>query len=416
MGKYSNEIKKIFENMSDTLSVILEEEKAIIAGGIISRIFSGRSTKDSDVDVYFRSAESLARTLYAIGGTENIVTDWTDKSIMIKSGKNGCIVQFIIIDYFENAFQIFDKFDFTCVMGAYDLGIEDEVSSCFVFHEDFMMHNAQRKLVYNPKTEFPVISALRVHKYEKEGYKISKNEFVKVLLSIMNLEIKSWEDAEKQFGKFYGTSLSGMITDELKEKEFSKELLLEIVENYSFTHDVKPPSGKTIYNWQEFVVQITGIKEKAYLWKNSYFTVSGDTWKRISDSEREFYHLVDKHNHFDFGGRVYKYVVSKPDGKFVSQYRTSFEYQIGVPAIDETNGLWFYYLPGIKVAKQVYGTNPDRVLVEFNLIRLKNEAYSPEVDGQAYELLPTKIFSKEEENELLEKSRSFTHFSENLPF
>jgi len=169
MGKYSNEIKKIFENMSDTLSVILEEEKAIIAGGIISRIFSGRSTKDSDVDVYFRSAESLARTLYAIGGTENIVTDWTDKSIMIKSGKNGCIVQFIIIDYFENAFQIFDKFDFTCVMGAYDLGIEDEVSSCFVFHEDFMMHNAQRKLVYNPKTEFPVISALRVHKYEKEG-------------------------------------------------------------------------------------------------------------------------------------------------------------------------------------------------------------------------------------------------------
>ena len=109
MNKYQNEIHKIFEGVSDSLGEILEEEKVIIAGGIISRVFSGRKTKDADVDVYFRSKESLARVLYGIEGTGNIVVDWTDKSIMIKSGKDGCIVQFVIIDYFEDAYKIYKR-------------------------------------------------------------------------------------------------------------------------------------------------------------------------------------------------------------------------------------------------------------------------------------------------------------------
>lgn len=413
MNKYQNEIHKIFEGVSDSLGEILEEEKVIIAGGIISRVFSGRKTKDADVDVYFRSKESLARVLYGIEGTGNIVVDWTDKSIMIKSGKDGCIVQFVIIDYFEDAYKIFEKFDFTCVMGAYDFGLGE--GGEFVFHEDFMIHNGQRKLVYNSKTDFPIISALRINKYEKEGYKISKNEFVKVLLSIMNLNISSWEDAEKQFGKFYGTSLSGMITDELKKESFSLENLLNVVESHTFENVSSPPSNKIIDDWQTFVIGITGLKKNAYKWKDYYYSMKDDgIFGRVLKTEN--YNLIDEHNVFncDFS-KVYKYVVKKENGKLVSQYKESFEYKIGEIAKDLSYGLWFYYLPGLINAKRNYGNNSNRVLIECELVKIKKEANDPGSDGQAFEILPLRIIEKEEEEKMLSAYKE-NAFNEYFPF
>jgi hypothetical protein len=38
-----------------------------------------------------------------------------------------------------------------------------------VLHEDFLKHNSQRILKFNPTTDFPIISALRVQKYEDKG-------------------------------------------------------------------------------------------------------------------------------------------------------------------------------------------------------------------------------------------------------
>jgi len=397
MEKYKVEISKIFEGMSNNMSDILTENKCMIAGGIISRVFTNRSTELADVDVYFRSKKNLAEALYQIDGTSDIVFDYTDKSIMIKSGE--VVVQFIIMDYFENPTDIFKRFDFTCVMGAFDC--KDDT---FHFHEDFFLHNAQRKLHYNPSTDFPIISALRVDKYKKEGYSISKMEYLKVLMSIMNLKVSSWEEAEKQFGKFYGISLASIITDEVKKKEFSIENLMALLDEFEFDYKtVEEHNKKSIPNFDSFVADISGYKRPVFQWKeDKYFVKIGD--KFVSVNNKDEYGEVFT---LDVNtSKVYKFVVKNGD-ELHSQYQRPYKYKVGENAVDNGHGLYFYYDTGVSTCKSSYGQSEDRVLIECEVVRMKQEANLPDSVLICHEVKVLRIVPKEEADLLIEKSKSF---------
>jgi len=396
MKKYKLEANKIFVGMTDNMSDILFNNECIVAGGIISRIFSGRSLEGVDIDVYFRSPKLLANALYSISGKSDIVFDYTDKSIMIKSGD--VVVQFIIIDYFDSADKIFEKFDYTCVMGAYDCREEE-----FYFHDDFLLHNAQRKLVYNHRTSFPIISALRVDKYRKEGYSISKMEYLKVLMSIMNLNISTWDEAEKQLGKFYGVSLADVIKDETKDKEFSPESLLQAISDYefeieSFVHVEE--NKKSIPNFEKFVSEISGYKRPLFKWGNEryYFELDGE---KIA---------VSKNNLSDYGDiidtqmdklHVYKFVNRNESGVLESQWSNKFKYVIGENAVDNNHGLYFYYREGMESCRNAYGNDGKRVLLECEVVRLKEEGSYPSDAIRCNEVKVLRIVPTEEVDKMI---------------
>ena len=412
--KYRHEKHKIFEKMSDGLCEALYDSGAIIAGGFISRIFSGRSTDGADIDVYFRKPADLAKVLYAVECTGDIIFDYTDKSVMIRSGgkseENSVVVQLIIIDYFDTPAEVFKRFDFTCVMGALDL-LTDE----FVFHDDFFIHNAQRKLVYNSGTQFPIISSLRVDKYKKEGYHISRTEFLKVVISLMKLNINSWDVAQKQFGKFYGTNISEFITEEMKSKPFDMDLLMQGISDYEFqpfefTEDVNVRIG----DYDGFVHRMTGQVIKTYNWNDKkIFKKYNGCWGTVPASYDEA--VFDTKNSVDVTGKefVYKYVTLESDGTLSSQYKHSFKYVVGQVAKDERTGLWFYYDEGVQLAKNAYGNVDNRVLIECKPIEFKDRGIHPDSDCRLSSVDVLRIVPREEETIMLENCKKI---SEDFPF
>lgn len=194
---------------------LLEHVGAFCAGGAITSLFTNKEV--NDLDIYFPSREALVKAVESLFGGDDthelICTNYTDKSILFT--KEDCDIQFIYFDYFSTPEQIFQTFDFTACMGAYDFK-----RGQFAFHEDFFKHNSQKRLKFNTGTAFPLLSALRVNKYQEKGYEISKTEYLRVIMSAMKLNLTSWTDLKEHIGGFYGTNVDNFFDE---EKEFSIE-------------------------------------------------------------------------------------------------------------------------------------------------------------------------------------------------
>lgn len=220
---YQNEMKKLKGMLSEQVYNLLKENKAVIAGGAITSLFSNKEI--NDLDVYLPSQRAVVNVLASALGEEEytynevldshqlIFTNMTKKSMLFVDKDTQVPVQLITFQFFDKPEEIFETFDFTVCMGAFVLETEE-----FVFHPEFFKHVAQRYLKYNPKTAFPLISSLRVDKYKQKGYFISKSEFLRIVLSCMNLEINSWIDFKEHIGGMYGYNMDEVFNE---EREFS---------------------------------------------------------------------------------------------------------------------------------------------------------------------------------------------------
>lgn len=146
----------------------------------------------------------------------------TDKSIMFSDGSNP-VMQCIAFSVFDNAGQIFDKFDYTINMGAFSFSDET-----WVFDSRFLKHAAQKVLVLNPATDYPIISMLRASKYEARGYTISRRETMKLGVAVASLKMESWEDAKKHLSGMYGTNVEELFDT---KEPFSFEGLFDKLDN-----------------------------------------------------------------------------------------------------------------------------------------------------------------------------------------
>lgn len=146
------------------------------------------------------------------------VLGMTDKSVMY-SNRSGPVMQLIGFDVFSEPVDIFKKFDFTINMGAFCFQTED-----WHFDVNFMKHIAQKVLVVNPDTDYPIISLLRASKYQARGYTISRRETMKLGLSTSKLSIESWDDAKKHLSGMYGTNVETLFNE---QRPFSFDLLFD---------------------------------------------------------------------------------------------------------------------------------------------------------------------------------------------
>lgn len=202
------EKKKLKNILGDYLYDMLKLNSAIVAGGSITSIFSNRDI--NDIDVYFHSKKDVANFMQEVMDENAWIVSHTNKATLFKY--RNVEVQIIHFDVFETIDDLFNTFDFTVCMGAFDFNKEN-----FVLHEDFLKHNSQRILKFNQNTAFPIISALRVRKYEGKGYTISKPEFLRIILTCLSLNIDSYEDLKDQMGGMYGVNYDKLLQHEEDE-------------------------------------------------------------------------------------------------------------------------------------------------------------------------------------------------------
>jgi hypothetical protein len=168
---------------------------AFIAGGALTSAFT--KTEIHDVDMYFKTKADFINAVEAAYDDGMWCLAGTDRAVTFAQGD--CIVQLMHFDFFDSAEAIFDAFDFTVCMAAYDLD-----NSEFVFHDDFMKHAAQRFLRFHSGTRYPFGSLMRVLKYQQRGYTIGKSDLLRIGLACHQVELNSWDDLARAIGGQYG--------------------------------------------------------------------------------------------------------------------------------------------------------------------------------------------------------------------
>lgn len=319
--------KSVIKNsLGDGMFDLLKDNGCYVAGGALTSIACNREI--NDLDIYFPSFQSLIKVVTEIFtqqkdhllSMEYIVHHMTKKSLLLKN--DGDIkVQFIHFQFFENVQQIFNTFDFTVCMAAYDLA-EDEV----VFEDDFMLHNSQRYLKFNPDTAFPIVSLLRAGKYQERGYTISKSEMLRIAMKCMTLNIDSYEELAEHIGGMYGID-----PDELFNKDIPFSLDAAI-EQLKWISDRKLGSEG---DSQRF--EFKSLLETLYQQHSEGFKKLFLKWVRKSD-----------------------------DGRYLSHYNPKFEYPVGEVVQDMNHGI--YFENQFSIHAHLYSNYPKSVIIQLEPI------------------------------------------------
>lgn len=262
---FTKQKNTIYRNLGEELVQLMKTSKAILAGGALTSIFSGKEI--NDYDLYFRNKEDLilfVRNAFLdedniededdfveMAAYSLICTSQTDRSITFSVPNNNLKIQLIHFDYFENVSDIFKSYDFTINMCAFDF-----VHEQFIMEENFLIDIAQRRLTFNTGTKYPIMSTLRVSKYCDRGYTISKKEMFKIGLAISSLNITSWDELEDQLSGFYGVDVSQMFD---RTKEFSIDTAVEMLDQVEeLPESVRLPNP----NLRQVLFNIDGDKTK----------------------------------------------------------------------------------------------------------------------------------------------------------
>jgi hypothetical protein len=355
---YEFEKKKLYAFLGKRLLTELKGQKCYIAGGTITSLFCRREI--NDIDIYFKSEEAIVDFVGSIWGGGWIVAN-TSKATLIRY-KNQQDIQLIHFKYFPTVNDIFETFDFTVCMAAFDFETEE-----FVFHPQFMQHNSQRILKFNSNTAFPIVSLLRVQKYKDKGYTISKPEFLRIALICMNLKINTYEELKEQMGGMYGINYDKLFKDmngavDLVEAVSRIENL--ILDDTYF--NVPENEGKEMGDLDEFLESFSTIS-------TPFIEVNKKIYKIFNGNLRGSYtvpkngHEVDRDEFFK-NKKFYKFVEKKDDDTYRSFYDNSFKYIIGETAIARgssySSNPVLYFNDLNNISQSTYKTNKNKVLLE----------------------------------------------------
>lgn len=241
-------VKELKKHIPQNTWEFLKAHKCMLAGGALTSILTKKDI--NDFDIYFKDRDSFVLSLMDVRGIKDKLPldDYpedveinqqyldsydfhylchTEKSVTFRPKYTEAVFQFIHQNFYNNVEEVFNDFDFTVNMVGYDFELDE-----LIVHPEAMLHLAQRILVTNSGTKYPLISVLRVNKYQDRGYKISKKEMVKLLLAVSKLEFNSYEDVGKHIGGLYGTLNVAEVFD--TTKEFSIDEVIEQLSELDF--------------------------------------------------------------------------------------------------------------------------------------------------------------------------------------
>lgn len=328
--EYQFEKNKLYDFIGKSMVTKLKGLNCFIAGGTITSLFSG--AKINDIDVYFRDEKSCIKFVEDSWEDQDRINILTKKSVLMKMDELD--VQLIHFKYFKNAQEIFDTFDFTVCMGAFDFETEQ-----FVLHDEFMKHNSQRILKFNKNTAFPIVSLLRVQKYSKKFYSISKPEFLRIALKCMDLDIKNVEELKDQLGGMYGINYDKIINFDEGE-EFSLEKVIDKIENLSLDEDYfKRPEELKFEDIDEVIDVIKKRPMKVTYINDRLYKITHKNLLKDIKSKPPFSEVVPAAEYLN-GKKFYKFV-KKSGENYFSHHDNSFVYEIGKEAKPKNEYLYF---------------------------------------------------------------------------
>lgn len=226
---YKRESKILSSMVPEDLYELFKSCNVYLAGGSITSIFTNKEV--NDLDLYFTSYENFEKFYLTVQQIEDAELNeidplsnvykrmiceeeyklypvcLTEKSITF-TGFSGRQVQCILFNFPKTPEDLFKSFDFSVNMGLFDFS-----NDCWVFHKDFLKHNAQNAVVINPYTSYPIVSLLRIYKYIDKGYSFSKKELLKLSVGIANLNFKTWEEVKTHFSGMYGEKVTDIFND-----------------------------------------------------------------------------------------------------------------------------------------------------------------------------------------------------------
>lgn len=224
---YEIEKAKVKQLLGADVYDMFKEAKCILAGGAITSLFTNKEI--NDFDIYFTSNEGLSSVFGQIFGVVeedfiapyDLITKFATKRSMLCVTRAQQKVQLIHYKIHENVQSVFDSFDFEHVMGAFDFATEK-----FVLHENFLKSNSQRLMQFNPGTDFPITSMMRVQKYKERGYTISKAQMLRIAFTIADRKYDSWEKVKSEVSGLYGIAPEDLFDE---TKPFSlEEVVLQL--------------------------------------------------------------------------------------------------------------------------------------------------------------------------------------------
>lgn len=371
--KYRQEKSVLLSGLSEPMLETLKKSRAIVAGGAISSVFTGRKIKD--LDIYFRSPVDLRVFLLSIENHNIQILGKSKYSLTIQEyqdEKRSAIVQAVYFDFFENAKKIFDRFDFTCTMGAYDF--DDDA---FHFDESFFIDNAKRVLVYNEKTFSPMRTLIRVEKYKQYGYKISYSEVLRILISCMSLDVQTVGDVKEYLGGMYGLDLSSLFGSD-DDLPITWDSVAEALKNVFVSpkyFDMEPFTEQIyISDWNNFVFECTKIPRRFFVFNGQAYledSIRGqwiERWSITYIMNLENNSAYEEIKDFPVNtSKIYKYVELKDDGTLCSFWERNgerLEYVVGETVIPTFGDKRIYasYIYGVMGAS--YSNAKNSVLIE----------------------------------------------------
>lgn len=372
-GKHSRQKKQLLSLINETegLEALFKELECFVAGGAVTSVFTNKEV--NDLDIYFRDQESLIKFIkMAFGDTPCVPVSvaplappslinfnqdvspssvelesfslryvgHTDKSVMFLDG-SGMQVQAIHCGFYPTVEDIFKSFDFTINMGVYDFAQE-----CFVLDEDFLTDNASRKLRVNEGTSFPIISQLRLAKYQQRGYSINRKEFIKLCLSVANLNLSSWEDVKNAIGGMYGYNMDDLFDE---DKDFTMEEVFEQLEELEC--NLEGTTSK---------IPATDLEDLLEFIEEQH---------EPNDPDKEYFYYK-------------KVLKTSEDGVYTSIYKRDFKYVVGGSPDNSGNGVYVY--KSTDKAKNHYGLGGNDGAVVIKLTSGKTRAKLKSDGGGKY--------------------------------
>lgn len=356
-------IEELISNKSE-LKIIedLELKDCFIAGGAILSLITKSEIKD--FDIYCKSIKSIIDNHFILSSNSTVIS-FTEKSITyLMSGETS--IQIIINQTYKTPEEIFNNFDYTCCMLSYDIDTKE-----FNARPSTIKDILSKQLVFNPKTLYPFNSLLRLSKYQRKGYSISKTELMKLMLTVFSkTEINSWDDLATEVGGIYGQQL---IFNVEKDEKFSLESAITKLENLElkeieprvfeinddFLYDYLTNNIKGLYkiNNDENVLS----SQSVYITKNNKLNYLS---KNLFNFLKNKYPILDS----DTTVHSIKGVRSTKDKyAFISIYKKDYKYILGQTKNEPNHPHLFV---GNKYINNTYGDT--LITVEFKLSDITN--------------------------------------------
>jgi hypothetical protein len=360
---FSNEKKALKDALKDypDLWSAFKEIGCMLAGGALTSIY--RKKPIADFDLYFRSKEDLADLIEELESNKFVCMAKSDRSALFVAPKktihdnpdDNIKINLVYFKYFRELSEVFRYFDFTCCMCGYDFKTD-----CFDSHPDFYRDTLLENIVYSANSKYPLAALLRVQKYLKKGFKISKKEMIRIILHCQKNPIESMDDVADQVGSLYGTNI--------------KEVIGEI-EPFSIDAVIEKLSEVEDTNFEPEEKKILQIDWDIELFKDLYFI--GDFGSNHflcrsnkiikAASYQDISNFADRSYKIEPPLYLYKHVRDIGNNRLCSFYRNSFQYVVGEEVSDSRTGV-FCYLPE-HLATGQYRRRAGSVAIEIRIDR-----------------------------------------------